>query len=65
MVMEAFAGYEKNILYDIHGHSGDGYQIKFVDAQNHPKNEAERLRVLKTIIAHSQFCSSGGKNIHK
>lgn len=59
MVMEAFSGYEKKISYDIIGHSGDGYNIKFIDAKNAPKNEAERLKILKTMIAHSQFCSSG------
>lgn len=59
MVMEAFNGFENKILYDIVGHSGDGYNIKFVDAQKYPKNEAERLKILKTILAHSQFCSSG------
>ena len=44
---------------DIVGHSGDGYNIKFVDAQKYPKNESERLKTLKTILAHAQFCSSG------
>jgi hypothetical protein len=59
MVMAAFEGYENKISYDIIGHSGDGYNIKFVDNTNNPKNEAERLKILKTLIAHSQFCSSG------
>jgi len=59
MVMEAFNGYDNKIKYDIYGHSGDGYDIKFVDAQQPPKNEAERLKILKTMLAHSQFCSSG------
>jgi hypothetical protein len=59
MVMEAFNGYKDKISYDIVGHSGDGYNIKFVDTNEAPKNEAERLKVLKTLIAHSQFCSSG------
>jgi len=60
MVMEAFKGFENKILYDIYGHSGDGYNLKFVDANLTPKNEAERLKLLKTMMAHSQFCSSGG-----
>lgn len=59
MVMEAFNGYESKVRYDIVGHSGDGYDIKFTDAYSPPKNEAERLKVLKTMISHSQFCSSG------
>lgn len=60
MVMEAFDGFENKIKYDIIGHSGDGFNIKFVDCDKHPKNEAERLKLIKTLIAHSQFCSSGG-----
>jgi hypothetical protein len=59
MVMEAFNGYENKISYDIVGHSGDGYNINFVDSKNNPKNEADRLKILKTLIAHAQFCSSG------
>ena len=59
MVMEAFEGYQDKISYDVVGHSGDGFNIKFIDAKSTPKNEAERLKMLKTMIAHSQFCSSG------
>jgi hypothetical protein len=59
MVMESFEGFQNKILYDIYGHSGDGYNIKFVDSKELPKNEAERLKVLKTLIAHAQFCQSG------
>lgn len=59
MVMEAFSGYKDKISYDVVGHSGDGYDIGFVDSKQPPQNEAERLKVLKTLIAHSQFCSSG------
>jgi hypothetical protein len=60
MVMESFKGYENKIAYDVIGHSGDSFNIKFVDSQSSPKNEAERLKILKTMLAHSQFCSSGG-----
>lgn len=59
MVMESFKGYESKISYDVIGHSGDSFNIKFVDSETIPKNEAERLKILKTMIAHSQFCSSG------
>ena len=58
--MESFEGFENKIKYDIVGHSGDGFNIKFVDIDKTPKNEADRLKVLKNLIAHSQFCSSGG-----
>lgn len=61
MVMEAFKGFESKIVYDVVGHSGDGYHIQIVDKDTSraPKNEADRLKVVKTMIAHSQFCSSG------
>jgi hypothetical protein len=59
MVMEAFNGYESKIRFDIVGHSGDGYDFKFTDPLKPPENEAERLKLLKTLIAHSQFCTSG------
>jgi len=59
MVMEAFKGFESKIRYDIVGHSGDGYAFKFTEAMSPPENEAKRLKILKTMIAHSQFCSSG------
>ena len=36
------------------------FVLSSVPADKTPKNEAERLKVLKTLIAHSQFCSSGG-----
>lgn len=62
MVMEAFRGFESKIVYDVVGHSGDGYHIGIVDkeAVRAPKNESDRLKILKTMLAHSQFCSSGG-----
>jgi hypothetical protein len=62
MVMEAFKGFEAKIVYDVVGHSGDGYHIEVVEKEGNrvPKNEADRLKILKTMIAHSQFCSSGG-----
>ena len=60
MVMEAFKGFETKIVYDIVGHSGDGFNIKFVDSATNPKNEADRLKLLQTMVAHSQFCTSGG-----
>lgn len=47
LVMEAFQGHEDKILYDIHGHSGEGYGIEFVDATKPPKDNKERLEVIK------------------
>ncbi|XP_033842695.1 von Willebrand factor A domain-containing protein 8 [Periophthalmus magnuspinnatus] len=59
MVMEALESYEHKFKYDIMGHSGDGYDIELVRADKVPKNNKERLKVLKTMHAHSQFCMSG------
>ncbi|XP_077946619.1 von Willebrand factor A domain-containing protein 8 isoform X1 [Gasterosteus aculeatus] len=59
MVMEALEGYEHRFKYDVVGHSGDGYDIELVRADKVPKNNKDRLKVLKNMHAHSQFCMSG------
>lgn len=59
MVMEALESYEHKFKYDITGHSGDGYDIELVRADKVPKNNKERLKVLKAMHAHAQFCMSG------
>uniref|UniRef100_A0A1A7X2M3 von Willebrand factor A domain-containing protein 8 n=3 Tax=Iconisemion striatum TaxID=60296 RepID=A0A1A7X2M3_9TELE len=59
MVMEALENYEHKFKYDIVGHSGDGYDIELVTANKVPKNNKQRLKVLQTMHAHSQFCMSG------
>lgn len=59
MVMEAFENYEEKFKYDIAGHSGDGYNIRLVSANKIPKDNKQRLEILKTMHAHSQFCMSG------
>ncbi|XP_071782446.1 von Willebrand factor A domain-containing protein 8 [Centroberyx gerrardi] len=59
MVMEALESYEHKFKYDIVGHSGDGFDIELVRADKVPKNEKQRLKVLKTMHAHAQFCMSG------
>ncbi|XP_051999049.1 von Willebrand factor A domain-containing protein 8 [Xyrauchen texanus] len=59
MVMEALESYEHKFKYDIIGHSGDGFDIELVRCDKVPKNNKERLKVLKTMHAHSQFCMSG------
>uniref|UniRef100_A0A3Q2TY78 von Willebrand factor A domain-containing protein 8 n=1 Tax=Fundulus heteroclitus TaxID=8078 RepID=A0A3Q2TY78_FUNHE len=59
MVMEALESYEHKFKYDIVGHSGDGYDIELVSADKMPKNDKQRLKVLKTMHAHAQFCMSG------
>ncbi|XP_073701902.1 von Willebrand factor A domain-containing protein 8 [Garra rufa] len=59
MVMEALENYEHKFKYDIMGHSGDGFDIDLVRCDKVPKNNKERLKVLQTMHAHSQFCMSG------
>ena len=60
MVMEALDGHEQKFKYDIIGHSGEERAIPFVRAgKDEPKNEKERLEVLRLMHAHSQFCMSG------
>uniref|UniRef100_A0A8B9JC03 von Willebrand factor A domain containing 8 n=1 Tax=Astyanax mexicanus TaxID=7994 RepID=A0A8B9JC03_ASTMX len=47
MVMEALESYEHKFKYDIVGHSGDGFDIELVKCDKVPKNNKQRLRVLK------------------
>uniref|UniRef100_A0A914DE18 Uncharacterized protein n=1 Tax=Acrobeloides nanus TaxID=290746 RepID=A0A914DE18_9BILA len=54
LVMEALEGKEEKIKYDIVGHSGDSPEIPFVVANCPPKNEKERLNVLRKMLAHTQ-----------
>lgn len=63
MVMEAFDGYEKRIVYDIVGHSGEGYEIPFVNASRPPRNDKERFETIRMMHAHSQFCWSGDSTV--
>ena len=59
MVMEALEGYSERIKYDIVGHSGEDNDVPFVPILKAPENDMERLKVLKEMMAHSQFCMSG------
>ena len=67
MVMEAFEGHEDKFTYDIVGHSGEEPAIPFVmgtakkggqgrvgPGRGEPRNEKERLEVLREIHAHAQ-----------
>ncbi|KAK7499225.1 hypothetical protein BaRGS_00009485, partial [Batillaria attramentaria] len=63
MMMEAFENYEQKIKYDVYGHSGETYADEFVKADKPPKNNKERLNVLKMMHAHSQFCISGDNTL--
>ncbi|KAJ3641595.1 hypothetical protein Zmor_028095 [Zophobas morio] len=59
LVMESFQGFEDKIQYDIIGHSGEAPFIPFVKLKEHPKNNKERLDVIRTMHAHAQYCWSG------
>ncbi|XP_058132611.1 von Willebrand factor A domain-containing protein 8 [Dasypus novemcinctus] len=59
MVMEAFENYEEKFKYDVTGHSGDDYNIDLVPINKIPKDNKQRLEILKTMHAHAQFCMSG------
>ncbi|XP_017094765.2 von Willebrand factor A domain-containing protein 8 [Drosophila bipectinata] len=63
MVMEAFEGFEKKIVYDVIGHSGEGWEIPFVTAGSPPKNDKERFEAIRMMHAHSQFCWSGDSTV--
>lgn len=50
LVMEAFEGFEDKIKYDIIGHSGEAHNIVFVPRDNPPKNNKERLEIIRVSI---------------
>ena len=62
LIMESFPsaiGETKKFDYSIVGHSGDSPCIPFVDWTLSPNNEKDRLQILQTMLAHSQYCMSG------
>lgn len=63
MTMVALDGKTDKVQYDIVGHSGDSQAVSFVTTQHHPKNDKDRLDVLKRMIAHTQYCSSGDNTV--
>jgi len=63
MVMEGFDGFGEMFQYDIIGHSGDDYKLPIVERGKEPKDNKERLDVLRVMHLHSQFCSSGDNTL--
>lgn len=58
LVMEAFEGFEDKIQYDIFGHSGDTDRIEFVNRNNPPKNNKQRLdliRVREILLSYNEL----------
>ena len=63
LVMESLAGMDDKFDYSIVGHSGDSRCIELVKFGEQPANFKERLRILQTMVAHSQFCQSGDNTL--
>ncbi|KAI9009541.1 AAA domain-containing protein [Gaertneriomyces semiglobifer] len=63
MIMESLQSLGDKYVYDIVGHSGDSDCIELVAAGKPPQNEMERMKVLQTMSAHSQYCFSGDKTL--
>jgi hypothetical protein len=59
LIMESFDGMRDRYDISIVGHSGDSPCIPLVEFGKPPCNEKERLRVLETMMAHSQYCQAG------
>ena len=63
LVMESFDGMKDKFDYSIVGHSGDSRCIDLVSFGEPPTNAKDRMRILQTMIAHSQFCESGDNTL--
>lgn len=59
--MESFDGFgdPNKFEYSMAAHSGDSPCIPLVNWSTPPENETERMKVLQTMLAHSQYCMSG------
>ena len=58
MFLKSLAGFEHKFAYDIVGHSGDEHAIELVRKNQPPKNNKERLKLLKLMYTHTMFCNS-------
>ena len=63
LIMESFDGMDSQFDYSIVGHSGDSDCIRFVEFGNPPRNDKERMRILQSMAAHTQYCSSGDNTL--
>ncbi|CAF3396834.1 unnamed protein product [Rotaria sp. Silwood1] len=63
MFLESLSGFEHKFVYDIVGHSGDEHSIELVKKNQPPKNNKERLKLLKLMYTHTMFCSSGDNTL--
>lgn len=63
LIMESFEGMQSRFDYSIVAHSGDSKCIRLVDFGKPPENEKEYMKILQTMVAHSQFCQSGDNTL--
>eukprot|EP01062_Namystynia_karyoxenos_P030185 TRINITY_DN22568_c0_g1_i1.p1 TRINITY_DN22568_c0_g1~~TRINITY_DN22568_c0_g1_i1.p1 ORF type:complete len:1930 (+),score=635.49 TRINITY_DN22568_c0_g1_i1:92-5881(+) len=63
MLMEALSGFDKQFEWTMVGHSGDGPEHDLVPFGQPPRNEADRLKVVQKMWAHSMHCASGDYTI--
>lgn len=63
LMMESLEGFQDKIQYDIYGHSGETDKIEFVKRKDPPKNNKERLDIIRVMHAHSQYCWSGDNTL--
>jgi hypothetical protein len=63
LVMESFKGFEDIFQYEIVGHSGDDFKLPIVGLKEVPKDNKERLDLLRIMHLHAQFCSSGDNTL--
>ncbi|KAJ8731176.1 hypothetical protein PYW07_004340 [Mythimna separata] len=45
------------------GHSGEEHALELVRVDKPPENEKERLKIIRTMHAHAQFCWSGDNTL--
>lgn len=63
MIMEALKGFEHKFSVKMTGHSGDSDEVELFEFGKIPKDDKERLGVIKRMHAHAEICDSGDNTI--
>ena len=66
LIMEAFDDAEvtkARFDYSMVAHSGDSHCIPLIQFGNPPRNAKDRIKILQTMAAHSQFCWTGDNTL--
>ena len=64
MIMEAMQRVDPTRFeFDIVAHSGDQVVIPLVKLGATPKNDGDRFRILRDIVAYTQYCMSGDHTV--